>query len=194
MKNKLIILSLAPSFLLTFIKNHSFISIDSKGETLTTTQFIEENIYVLSVEFFCLVWLVCSLIVLIEFKFFLKYRLASGYEIIEVEEDKEAGLNFFLALILPLMVDGLNSWQNFLSFAIIVIFIFLLLRKTDLFYVNPVLIVLGYRCYKITFSDNPYYRERCCGVSKDKLKSGMYVKYKQIEGNVLYLKEQGRIS
>lgn len=66
-----------------------------------------------------------------------------------------------------------------------------LLSKTHLYYANPVLAILGYRVYEITFKSNPdFNNEICLAVVKGRfLKNPSTVEYKVINDTVLYMKE-----
>lgn len=187
MKNKLIILSLSPLFLLILINNFVFSSYNELGVMYTKCEFIYCNAWILLVEIFSALWLIFSMFILFEFKCFLKYDITGGFEIISVVEDKEAGLNFFLTLIVPLLLEDLNIWQNAMALLFIVICIYNLLTKTDLYYANPVLVILGFKCYKFEFKENDDFAGKYYGISRTEVNENSHIKYKIIDGNVLYL-------
>lgn len=66
--------------------------------------------------------------------------------------------------------------------------------KTHLYYANPVLAILGYRVYEITFKSNPdFNNEICLAVVKGRfLKNPSTVEYKVINDTVLYMKEMNK--
>ena len=57
----------------------------------------------------CLIWVIVSLIIFIKFVCFQRYDVVGGYEVKDIKEEKDAGLNFFLTLILPLLVNDISS-------------------------------------------------------------------------------------
>ena len=77
---------------------------------------------------------------------------------------------------------------------IIVVMMCALLSKTHLYYANPVLAILGYRVYEITFKSNPdFNNEICLAVVKGRfLKNPSTVEYKVINDTVLYMKEMNK--
>lgn len=70
----------------------------------------------------------------------------------------------------------------------------ILLSKTHLYYANPVLAILGYRVYEVTFKSNPdFNNEVCLAVVKGGfLKNPSTVEYKVINDTVLYMKEMNK--
>jgi len=123
------------------------------------------------------------------FKFIVSFGKNGGYTISEMKENKEAGLEFFLTLILPLIIGDLNEWQNMISFLIYLIIIFILLMKTDWFYKNPILTILGYHVYEILFERNNDIRDKCIIISATSLEETDTIEYKTITPNILFVKK-----
>ncbi len=100
-------------------------------------------------------------------------------------------MNFFMTLIIPLLIDDVGTIQGATTFLIIVVMMCALLSKTHLYYANPVLAILGYRVYEVQFKSNPDFgRERCLAVVKGSLSKNLgSVEYKIINDTVLYMKE-----
>jgi len=168
--------------------NFRFIFQTSDGQALTRTQFIEANILILTLLLVCFIWCVVSIFLYCYFRFFVSFGKTGGYTISEVNEDKEAGINFFLTLILPLLIGDLNEWQNLVVFVLIFIIIFILLLKTNLFYANPVLTLLGYHVYKLTFYDNSDINNECIVLTTSKISTSATIEYKKIADKVLFAK------
>ena len=181
-KTGLIILSLAPLFLLTLIKNFSF------SNNLTDDEYILNLIALI----------ICSLLVIVSIFIFCIFRkghsygYTEGYTISEITEEKDAGLNFFLTYILPLLIDDLYHWQNFIVFVLILIITILLLSKTDLYYANPVLTILGYRVIKFKFDESPSEElsNEVIGICSMAIKHNKVIKFKTISGNVVCVKQR----
>ena len=189
MKTKLTVLSLSPLCLLTGIKNLKFTCQASNGKTLTVMRFLDENILILFLISGCLIWCIISAIFFLYFKFIVSFGKNGGYTISEMKENKEAGLEFFLTLILPLIIGDLNEWQNMISFLIYLIIIFILLMKTDWFYKNPILTILGYHVYEILFERNNDIRDKCIIISATSLEETDTIEYKTITPNILFVKK-----
>ena len=185
--------SLSPLALLTFIRNFKYVLPVTESETIADKMctFISDNSILIIVNGFCFIWLVMALWSYISFLVFKWNDKKNGYEICNAVEEEDAGLNFFMTMIIPLLLDDISTMQGALTFAIIVLLMCALLERTSLFYANPVLALLGYRVYKFQFKDNEEFKNRTCiGVVQGTLgNTQKSVEYKMISGNVLYVKE-----
>ena len=160
MKRKLMIQSMSLLALLTFIRNCSLVTVDSAGIKLVWNQFLKVNGLVLIILSVCVIWVLLAVAYYVSFAAFRWSGNVSGYEVVDVKEQEDAGLNFFLTLIVPLVIDDVGTIQGFLSFSLIIAIIWCLLNKTNLFYANPVLEILGYQVYEFSFKENKSY-SRC---------------------------------
>lgn len=175
--------------LLTLIRNSSVDFVDSSGDKLSWDQFIAENGLLLIVLGACMMWVLLAAAYYVSFAAFKWSDVESGYEIVGVEEQEGAGLNFFLTLIVPLVIDDVGTVQGCLSFTLVIAIICCLLHKTNLFYANPILAVLGYRVYEFSFKSNKNYGgTKCIGLCKGIVREGQTVEYKIITEKVLYIK------
>jgi hypothetical protein len=189
MKTSLIVISLSPLCLLSLIMNFHFTC--QGGQSIASTGFLSDNFITIIVLLICFLWLITSVAMYIYFKFLVSFDRRGGWTIRNVQEEKEADLNFFLTIIMPLLLGELENLQNAIAFFIIFIIIFMLLSKTNLFYTNPVLTVLGYHVYTFEFECNEMYREPCLGISSEKIPDkieNISIEYKSISENVLYIK------
>jgi hypothetical protein len=172
------------------VRNCSFIFKDESGEMLTLKGFLVTNIILLIVFFLCFLWLCAAIYFYIEFKAFKWVDRKSGYEIKAIEENEEASLNFFLTIIIPLLIDDVNTLQGAVTFLVIVAFILILLCRTKLFYANPILSVLGYRFFEFEFVGNDEVGGKCFALCRSQIGENHTVEYKKINGNVYYIKEE----
>lgn len=190
MKKKLIILSMSPLFFLTFIQNFPWEKLNKINNNIFNLDILLNNKCVLIGLAICLTWIITSIYIYIEFRFFFRYGRDSGYEIKDVKEEKGAGLNFFLALILPMMNNDVSKCNILVSFITLIIIIVLLLYKTNLYYQNPILIIAGYKIYKFKFVNNQYLNaNEYIGISFNKVDGSNSIEYKEIEDNVLIIKQ-----
>lgn len=67
-----------------------------------------------------------------------------GYQLSSFVEKEDASLNFFMTMIIPLLIDDVGTIQGAVTFLIIVVMMCALLSKTHLYYANPVLAILGF--------------------------------------------------
>lgn len=189
MREKLMIQSLSPLALLTIVKNFSFITRDDTGAHLTIGMFWVQNKILLIVMAICAVWIVLAVWYYIAFLAFKFTDKKSGYTIELIEEDDEASLNFFMTLIIPLLIDEVHSIQGALTLLIIMILMCVLLFKTNLFYANPVLSILGYHVYIFKFEENAQCtRERYIGLSRNEIDGRCSIEYKEITDKVFYIR------
>ncbi len=192
LKHKLMLQSLSPLAFLTIVRNCSFMPV---GE-LTANQtywgeFVHLNKVLIVVFLLCAAWILAAVISFISFTAFKWTDKRQGYQLSSFEEKEDASLNFFMTLIIPLLIDDVGTIQGAITFLIIVVMMCALLSKTHLYYANPVLAILGYRVYEVQFKSNPDFDgERCLAVVKGSLsKSVGSVEYKVINDTVLYMKE-----
>ena len=190
MKQKLMIQSLSPLALLTIIKNFSFAIYDGAGQKLSVADFIAANSPLLIVILFCTLWSILAVVFLISFNAFKYADRKSGFSISIIEHREEDSLNFFLTLILPLLIDDLNTWQGLILFFVIIVLIWGLLSNTKLFYANPILALLGYRITEIAFVENREKGENTyIAISQGTLDDKHNIEYKDITKEVLFVKE-----
>lgn len=189
MKIKLMIQSMSPLALLTIINNFSFQTHALDGTLLSCEDFIKNNAVLLFVMIFCAIWVILGILFYISFGAFRWTGKRGGYSICSVNEDEEASLNFFLTLIIPLLLDNVAEWQGAITFFVIILIICLLLYRTRLFYANPILAVLGYHVYEFVFEENAEYgQEKHIGLCKGTANEGQTIEFKKITDKVFYIK------
>ncbi len=189
MKRKLMVQSLSPLALLTVIRNLRINLYDKNGLILSGGQIVKDNLTLIIVLSVCCIWLLFSIIYYFEFKAFKWVDRVGGYEVANVRAKDEESLNFFLTIIIPLLIDDVETVQGALTFMTIVLILCILLYRTKLFYANPVLAMLGYHFFELCFVDNPDYPEKCFVIAQTEgVKDGDVVEYKQISGRVIFVK------
>lgn len=189
MKQKLMIQSLSPLALLTIIKNFSFVLCNNTGQKLGAAEFIKANLPLLIVMSFCALWIALAAAFIISFNTFKYADRKGGFSIAIVGQREEDSLNFFLTLILPLIIDDLNTWQGLSLFFVIIALIWGLLSNTKLFYANPILALLGYRIADIEFMENQEKGEDTyIAISRGTLDDKNNIEYKDITNEVLFVK------
>ena len=187
MKVRLMIQSLSPLALLTIIRNFSFVTVNALGEKLHAKAFIHQNIILLFVMLICSLWIISAIWCFVQFKAFYFTDKESGYTVTSVHENETAGLDFFITLIIPLLLDDVGSIQGALTFLIVVAMLCALLARTNLFYANPVLALIGFRVYKFRFVDNSIFPQECVGLCYGIMDENNSIEFKKITDNVLYV-------
>lgn len=189
MKKQLMIQSLSPIALLTIVKNWSFIIKDDEGVNLALKEFVCANLPLLCIILLCVIWCVLAIVFIISFNAFKYADRKQGYSIAVVEKKEDASLNFFFTLILPLVIDNLNTWQGVITFFLILIFTWLLMARTKLFYANPVLSIIGYHVTEIAFVENKEKgNSTYVAISYGEIDEKHNVEYKDITKDVLFVK------
>ena len=188
-KKQLMIQSLSPIAFLTIVKNWCFVTKDEAGACLPLKEFVCANLPLLCTMLFCAIWCVLAVVFIISFNAFKYADRKQGYSVAIVEKKEDASLNFFFTLILPLIIDNVNTWQGVITFFSILLFTWLLMARTRLFYANPVLSIIGYHITEIAFIDN---KEKGTGtyvaISYSEIDDTHNVEYKDITKDVLFVK------
>jgi len=194
MKFRLIVLSLSPLFILTFVQYFPWNNIGKVFSNLNNLEMIKNHICLFIGMLVCVLWIVASLVIYFQFKYYSNYNVTEGYEVKDIKEEKEAGLNFFLTLILPLLVNDIKEVNGLLMMLVIIVIIISLLLKTDLYYQNPILAMLNYHIYRFKFVSNSNYQgdKEFIGIGFNKVDGSNTIEYKVIDENVMLIKQKGR--
>lgn len=203
LKAMLLIQSLSLLTLLAFLKNcpksllaylglfpASFPMQD--GVPLAFGVYFLENCCLILLLAFCLLWTLAGVFFILSLPAFSYTGKAGSHNITGIKENSEASLSFLLTLILPLATDWQNSHREMLFFVLLLIGIILLLWRTDLFYDNPVLTILGYHVYQFSFKQNEEFGTLpCIGISRKKIHVEPVIRHRVIDGEkrVLYIEE-----
>ena len=92
-----------------------------------------------------------------------------------------------------MILDDINELRGFIIFFIVMALLFILMWKTNLYYQNPILTILGYKVYSFKFENTQlieFSDKDCIGITKNlKLKNGMTIKEAYITDNVFLIGE-----
>jgi len=187
--------SLSPLAFLTIVRNFKFTPVSELAENQSYWgEFVRLNNVLIVVFLLCATWILAAVISFISFTAFRWTDKKQGYQLSSFVEKEDASLNFFMTMIIPLLIDDVGTIQGAVTFLIIVVMMCALLSKTHLYYANPVLAILGYRVYEVTFKSNPDFNNKVClaVVKGGFLKNPSTVEYKVINDTVLYMKEMNK--
>ena len=154
MKRALIMQSFAPLFLILLIKNFDFkvfrlckkfSDIVLNNPIYALTKVVNHSAFVtLILELFCLLWIIYSIYSARKFEKSQRANFVSeGESLIDIEKISDSGVTFFMTYVLPMAMDNLDTWKGLIVFGILMVMLFALMWKTNLYYQNPVLTVLG---------------------------------------------------
>lgn len=121
------------------------------------------------------------------------YRL-SGSKSIPVKIEKIEDLNyehltFLTTYIIPLICFNLTSTRYLLALLFLLIVIGIIYVKTDKFYANPTLAVLGYRLYKVTVKTRTDTRDSIVVITKERLTQSDRVRTLELDEKVCFARK-----
>ncbi|MGM8227798.1 anti-phage protein KwaA [Cellvibrio sp. ARAG 10.3] len=124
------------------------------------------------------------------------YRI-SGSKRLSVKIEKVEDLNyehltFLTTYIIPLICFNLESTRYVFSLMFLLIIIGIIYVKTDKFYANPTLAVLGYRLYKVTVSTRTTIRQDIVVITKDRLLELDQIRILELDEKVYFVRKIGK--
>lgn len=198
LKYKLIAQSFAPLYLLVLIKYFDYhVLINGKiflqrlmhGDFSVLLKVWGNKYFgVFCVSVLSICWIVSAIIAFWQFKEVQMSGFIDAGDKITIDEQlTESGVTFFMTFVFPLLLDDLNTLRGFILFMGILTLVFLLLWKTNLYYQNPILTILGYKVYRINFSEETGRNQnsKYIAISKQTLDESKIVKWKYIADDVL---------
>lgn len=102
------------------------------------------------IPFFCVAALSIGIVSFLDFKFQMKGTPELSFKIVELENIDYEHLTFLTTYIIPLVCFQFDNLRYIITFLVILLVIGLIYIRTDLFYANPTLAILGFRIYKIS--------------------------------------------
>ena len=163
-------------FVIFIVKNIQFLNIDLKNaDLLSNVLKITDIIFI-----FCII---ISGIVIIYFRKSIIGAKKIPSKVTNLKQEKEVSLVFFATYILPLVTIDIKSFSEFLAFFIILTLMFVLCWKTELWYTNPILAILGYKIYTIKC-------EKETIISRDNIKIEDFIEKKTITDEVVYARKR----
>lgn len=137
LKHKLMLQSLSPLAFLTIVRNFKFTPVSELAENQSYWgEFVRLNNVLIVVFLLCATWILAAVISFISFTAFRWTDKKQGYQLSSFVEKEDASLNFFMTMIIPLLIDDVGTIQGAVTFLIIVVMMCALLSKTHLYYAN----------------------------------------------------------
>ena len=206
MKRILIMQSFAPLFLILFVKYFDvellhltvlFIKKFSAMPEKTWMKAVRHPLFItMLLEMFCLLWILYSFYGIRRFSMSQRYNFTSAGEALTgITKISDSGVTFFMTYVLPMALDDLNTFRGTVVFGILMAMLFLLMWKTNLYYQNPVLTVLGYEVFTFEFETtlmDEYRGKECIGITRGTVEKNHSIKRKLITDNVFLIYEDIR--
>lgn len=123
------------------------------------------------------------------------YKLAGSKrlptKIVKIEDLSYEHLTFLTTYIIPLICFNLTSSRYVFALIFLLIIIGIIYVKTDKFYANPTLAVLGYRLYKVTVQTRTSVKENIVIITKDRLAEADQIRMLDLDDKVSFARRAG---
>lgn len=122
------------------------------------------------------------------FKFDLKGATDIPFEITKIEGINYEHLTFLATYVVPLISFDFGSGRQMIVLALLLVVMGIIYIKTDLFYANPSLALLGFHIYRVNGSFKNGTREGLILICRGRLKEKQKVSYIQLDDRIYYVK------
>lgn len=127
------------------------------------------------------------------FYFRFNYRIAGSRSIaakvVKIEDVNYEHLTFLTTYIIPLICFNLTSARYLLALGLLLFIIGVIYVKTDKFYANPTLAVLGFRVYKVNLQTRTGLKEGLVVISKERLAEGDQINRLGLDDKVYFVRK-----
>lgn len=121
------------------------------------------------------------------------YRIAGSKSIaarvVKIEDVNYEHLTFLTTYIIPLICFNLTNVRYLLALGVLLFVIGVIYVKTDKFYANPTLAVLGFRVYKINLQTRVRLLEGIVVISKERLAEGDQISRLGLDDKVYFVRK-----
>lgn len=137
----------------------------------------------------CLIGLVIGYISWFDFKSMTKGATNLPFKNIKVENQNYEHLTFLTTYIVPLVSLNLSSLRYQIVLIFLIVVICVIYVRTDLYYTNPTLALLGFKLYKVEgqFRDNEV-RKNIILITKDTITADSICDYVILDERIYYAK------
>lgn len=104
-------------------------------------------------------------------------------KIVKGADTTENSIVFFVTYITPFVLDDIGQCSGFFSFITIVVLLFMLMQKTNIYYQNPFLTLLGYKTFYFHFEGEED-GEPMIAITRGEIDPSKIIKRKRIADNV----------
>jgi len=125
------------------------------------------------------------------FDFDLKGATDIPFEIKKIEGINYEHLTFLATYVVPLISFDFDSGRQMIVLALLLTVMGVIYVKTDLFYANPSLALLGFHIYRVNGDFKTGIREGVILVCRDRLVEGQRVSYIKLDDRIYYAKGEG---
>ncbi|EGE1315209.1 hypothetical protein ABMH13_000457 [Escherichia coli] len=104
-----------------------------------------------------------------------------------VKNQTHEHLEFLTTYVMPLVFTDVNSKRTVINLLLMICFIGVIYVRTNRFYANPSLAILGFRLYKCVIKNDPSGKEYIV-ICRGKMSNDCQVKIKKIDDDTLIAK------
>ncbi len=120
------------------------------------------------------------------------YKIAGSksipVEVSSVEDINYEHLTFLTTYIIPLICFNLTSERYLIALGLLLVVIGIIYIRTDKFYANPTLAVLGFRLYSAKVTRRTGEEVKVTLITKDQIKDGDKIRFLELDSRVFYAK------
>lgn len=146
---------------------------------------IQKNI----VSIIALIFLAFGTLFYLRFDYRITGSKSIAAKIVKIEDVNYEHLTFLTTYIIPLICFNLTSVRYLLALGLLLVIIGIIYIKTDKFYANPTLAVLGFRVYKVTLDTRLGLKENLVVISKERLTEGDNVNRLSLDEKVYFARK-----
>jgi uncharacterized membrane protein len=136
----------------------------------------------------CLLFIYCF-VAYHRFKFDLKGATDIPFEITKISGIHYEHLTFLATYVVPLISFDFDSFRQMIVLGLLLIVMGIIYIKTDLFYANPSLALLGYHIYQANGNFKHENKENIILIARAPLSIGEKVEYIQLDERIYYVKK-----
>ncbi|WP_336293346.1 anti-phage protein KwaA [Cronobacter dublinensis] len=171
------------SFFFIFITCKIPICFSSQCKFIGWGRLLKDNI----VPFICMLLLLYCLYAYLRFKFDTKRSIELPVKIMKLEKINYEHLTFLATYIIPLITFDFEKERYVFVLAVLLVIMGVIYIKTDLFYANPSLALLGFNIYKVDIEiSERKVKEGVIIISRGKLKVEQMIGYIELDDRVYY--------
>lgn len=136
----------------------------------------------------CLLGIIFGIVAYFDFKFILNDAMNMPFTINKIESINYEHLTFLTTYIVPLVCFNFDNLRYQIVLLIVMIVICAIYVKTDLFYANPTLAILGFKIYRIDGHFEDGIRDGIILISKQNLAKNIRCDYIKLDQRIYYAK------
>lgn len=135
-----------------------------------------------------LIFLLLGLFYVFRFQYILKGSNNSYFKIRKIKNKNYEHLTFLTTYIIPLICFNLGEIKYVVVLFFLLIIIGIIYVKTDMFYANPTLALLGYQLYEVDAELRSGVKEQIIVIAREKLNEQSNIVYKKLDENIYFVR------